>query len=144
MTYYRHLKTIKGIKIWHEQVDCHKLTIVIPGYDSRIADTVVSSVSDFLTSEKDEIVLIVYNDDRIGELFYNTSFNTILRKLNDDDMDCLSRYIIVSAKHYGVTCNPNVKYVSFEGLYGRQLDLIANNNLQSSKYLIDEMVFHRR
>lgn len=138
-------RVFSGMFVWKKYIDCKELTLLIPEYSNDILDALVSALENYLKLGKhnNHNIMIVCADSQIKAALFSSSLNLIFVEISKIDMQNLMQYVQATSKHYGVPRNPNVKIVSFDCLFSRQLRIIADSKLYPVGYLITEMILNR-
>lgn len=141
------LSAFLGMRVWIKKIDCQNqgLIFVIPGHEAKLIYDLIPALDSYLSLENrlHEKIIIVYDDDKIKNFLCNQALYFEFIKLSKKEMNNLVCYMLFTNKHYGAMRHPNVKLMSFELLYGNQLNIIADNNLYPPCYLITEMILNR-
>lgn len=144
---FSYVDALRGMRIWKNKINCnnHYLILVIPEYESKLILDLIPSLTSYLALENRlyEKIEIIYVDDDVKSFLSNKLLNFIFIKVSKQEMKNLVCYMLLTAKHYGVMRCQNVKLVSFDVLYGNQLQIIAENNLYPPRYLITKMILNR-
>ena len=138
MNRIRLIDALKGIKIWSSTINCKNLTLVIPKYESELADGIPKALMRLMLVDRsiNEKVSIIFTDVRNKNLMWDKQLNIEFIQLSRQDMDNLVNYMLWTAKHVSAMRNANVKLVMLENLCGGQIQHIYDMKLFSNVYII--------
>ena len=139
------IRVLLGMCIWKKYIDCKELTLLIPEYSREMLDALISALDNYLKlgNHSNHVIMIICADPQIKATLFSSSLKLKFVEISKNEMCNLVHYVRATSKHGGVPRNPNVKFISFDFLYGNQLRVIADSKLYPPGYLITEMILNR-